>query len=129
MWIFLKEGMLSIVDKATRPNHLVVRARRAGELETFFPKAIVEEGGGTDYRFRAEVPREEVAEVIAWHVLTLDYPNFKGAVEDGPRHHAYSDVWAVMRSYQTSTKAAEGRGRRCPSKSNSKAHSTNFSGN
>ena len=93
MWIFLNDSFLSIVDKAEQPDCLMVRARRPGDIEALFPEAKVVEGVGTDYSFRAEVPRSLVAEAVARRVQQIDYPNFKGSVEDYEREKVYMKIW------------------------------------
>ena len=91
MWIFLPNSMLSIVQKPgdAKAGKLTVRARVAGDIERVFPGAMVIEGGGTDYRFRATVPRDQVAQAMFDQVMALDYSNFKSAVKDRERHEAY----------------------------------------
>ncbi len=99
MWIFQNDSFLSIVAQRDKPGVLMVRARKAGDIEAVFPQAESWEGGGTDYQFRAEVPGEEVAEAMAERIRGIGYGNFKASVKDGPRHDAYSDVWWVMREW------------------------------
>ena len=101
MWIFLSNSFLSIVDKGDRTGQtLLVRARRKGDIENVFPKADVIEGGGTDYRYRARVDREEVALRMADEVRGVKYPNFKSTVRNHNRHVAYMTVWDAMYQYQ-----------------------------
>jgi hypothetical protein len=100
MWIFLADSFLSIVDKGGDGTTLLVRARRAGDIEKVFPEAEVVTGGGTDYRYRARLPRERVAEKVAQAVRDISYPNFKSEVADQTRHDAYMDVWRAMYRYQ-----------------------------
>ncbi|MGF6937114.1 hypothetical protein OKW41_006276 [Paraburkholderia sp. UCT70] len=100
MWIFFTDAFLSVVDKGGDGTTLLVRARRAGEIEKVFPEANVKVGGGTDYGYRARLPRERVAEKIAEAVRGITYPNFKSEVRDRARHDAYMDVWSVMFDYQ-----------------------------
>lgn len=100
MWIFLSDAMLSIVDKGGDGSTLLVRGRRAGDIERVFPEAKVQVGGGTDYRFRARIDREEVAERIATAVKDIDYGNFKSSVKEHDRHDAYMDVWSSMNAFQ-----------------------------
>lgn len=107
MWIFLCNSFLSIVDKGDATGQtLLVRARKAGDIETVFPGAKVIEGGGTDYRFRARIDRERVAQAMADQVRAVTYPNFKGAVKDRNRHDAYMDVWGAMMHFQELTGAS-----------------------
>lgn len=71
MWIFTPKSFLSVVKKPgdVEAGTLTVRGRVAGDIEAMFPSANVVEGGGTDYRFRARMPRELVAKVIQEHQL------------------------------------------------------------
>ena len=100
MWIFLNEAFLSIVDKGGDGTTLLVRARRRGEIEKVFPGILVQETPGNDYRFRARIPRDQVAKAIASAIESIGYPNFKGSVHDPLRHEAYLGVWEVMHRYQ-----------------------------
>ena len=104
MWIFFNNAFLSIVDKDGDGNTLLVRARHAGDIERIFPEAIAKTGGGTDYRYRAQIDRERVASVIADAVRSIDYGNFKNTVHETKRHDAYMDVWSAMYSYQRNSK-------------------------
>ena len=94
--------MLSVVEK---PNDrgtgmLTVRGRIKGDIEAVFPSAAIEAEAGTDYRFRAKVPREQVAKAMHEAVMNLNYSNFKSAVKDSERHDAYLNVWDAMHRYQ-----------------------------
>lgn len=104
MWLFLSDAMLSLVDKGGDGSTLLVRARRAGDIERVFPGAQVQEGGGTDYRFRARIDREEVALRIARAVREIRYGNFKSSVREHDRHDAYLEVWRAMYDYQEADK-------------------------
>ncbi|CAB4180215.1 hypothetical protein UFOVP1040_36 [uncultured Caudovirales phage] len=115
MWIFLQNAMLSIVDtkahaaskagrygdrhKANSPT-LMVRARLKGDIERVFPGAKVCVTPSADYRYRATVKRERVAEAIQTEVMNIDYGNFKSGVPNGLRHNAYMGVWGVMEGAQ-----------------------------
>jgi len=97
MWICLTDAFLSIVDKGDATHAtLLVRARRAGDIERVFPEAVVSDKGGSDYAFRARLPRGRVAARLAEAVLAVDYGNFKATVTDRRRHDVYMDVWAVL---------------------------------
>ncbi len=100
MWIFLSDAFLSIVDKGGDDSTLLVRARREGDLERVFPGVEVRLTPDHDYRYRARVPRERVAEAIADHIRGIRYPNFKGTVKDPARHDAYMGVWSEMHRFQ-----------------------------
>lgn len=100
MWIMTSTSFLSIVDKAAAPGCLVVRARVAGHIEAVFPDADVSRTPGNDYLFRAEIPREQVAEAIAAQVRGITYPNYKSSVKDDSYHDALLRVWRDMADLQ-----------------------------
>src|SRR5574337_230854 len=110
MWIFLSDSFLSIVDKGDDSGKtLLVRARKKGDIERVFPAAKVQEGGGTDYAFRARIDREEVAMRMADAVRATTYANFKATVVEDDRHRTYVRVWEAMLTFQNANKRA-GRG-------------------
>ena len=100
MWIFFNNAFLSIVDKDGDGTTLLVRARKEGDIERIFPEAVVNVTPHNDYRFRARIDREEVAQAVAASVRNITFPNFKGSVKDRKRHDAYMGVWEVMHQYQ-----------------------------
>lgn len=101
MWIFTPNSFISVVDKGDPSGKtLLVRARKAGDIEHLFPDAEVQVGGGTDYRYRARIDREEVALKMADLVRQIDFGNFKNEVRDHGRHDAYLDVWQAMHGFQ-----------------------------
>lgn len=101
MWIFTSGSFLSIVDKGNSSGKtLLVRARKAGDIENVFPNAIVQSGGGTDYAYRARINREEVAQKMAEQVRGITYSNFKNTVKDHARHDALMGVWQEMYAFQ-----------------------------
>jgi hypothetical protein len=93
MWICLNDAFLSIVHKECGPDELLVRARRPGDIERIFPHAQVESRSGTDYQFRAVLPRADVAAALMTEAMTIDYDNFKGATRDRRLHDAYAGFW------------------------------------
>lgn len=105
MWIFLNNAFLSIVDKDAPAGAVLVRARAKGDIERVFPGATVTVSPRNDYRYRAVIARDAVAEALAAAVKTLDYSNFKDTVAERDRHDAYLDVWSAMHKWQ-GTRAA-----------------------
>jgi hypothetical protein len=101
MWICLSDSFLSIVRKHPADTFLTVRARVKGDIERVFPNAEVQEGGGTDYPFRARITYEVVALAIADEIRAIDYGNFKDSVQEDDRHHAYFGVWRALFSLQS----------------------------
>lgn len=103
MWVFLSDSFLSIVvDKQSAQDNLLVRARRKGDIERVFPLAKVSASPSRDYRFRASINRQSVAEAIGNEVSVIGYSNFKDSVpkKDHERHDAYLRVWSTMEAFQ-----------------------------
>lgn len=102
MWIFLSDAFLSVVADKDDPSgpRLLVRARREGDIERIFPDAEVATTPTADYRFRAWLPRERVAAVMAQQVENLAYSNFKNSIHDHAYHDAAMGAWSVMHRYQ-----------------------------
>ena len=111
MWLITPIGFFSIVrkpgDKET--NTLTVRARVKGDLaalkQHWLPSlGPITESRHTDYRFRAQAPRAEVAAAMARMVEAIDYGNFKSEVgkrQGAARAGLYHDVWDVLYRLQT----------------------------
>jgi hypothetical protein len=96
MWIFLNNSFLSIVAHRDKPDRLLVRARRAGDIKAVFPSADTWEDSRADYRFRSEIAREAVSAALSTAATEINYPNFKASVKDRELHDAYLTVWGVM---------------------------------
>lgn len=103
LWVFLSNSYLSIValdpKQATVPdpeNHLMVRARFAGDIERVFPDAKPWTEPGRDYAHRAVVRREVVAERLRDAAMKIDYQNFKDSTPEQWRHNCYLGVWNVL---------------------------------
>ena len=100
MWIMTNNGYLSIVSKDCGPAELLVRARRAGDIEKVFPNAKVTRQTDSDYLYRAILPRDVVKQALAAMIDLIDYPNFKDSVADRSLHAAYVSVWCAMAGLQ-----------------------------
>jgi len=101
MWILQNDSFLSVIASDKDASLLVVRARRTGDLQQVFGNDIeVVEIPGRDYRYRAFLKRELVAEVMAARIMAIDYTNVKGSVKDPALHDAMYGVWHVMEKLQ-----------------------------
>lgn len=100
MWIFMNEAFISVVYKDGDGTQLLVRARRAGDIERVFPQAVVRHTPRNDYAYRALVDIESIAQRMANAIRAIDYSNFKASVRERDRHDAYLDVWGAMHAYQ-----------------------------
>lgn len=92
---------VSATTKTTNPTANFIRQRTSifthheHDSRTFgFPDAKVQANKGTDYKYRAKVPRETVAKALYDQAMAVAYPNFKGAVKARKRHDAYMGVWS-----------------------------------
>ncbi len=119
MWLFTEQGFYSVVQNRYDDRVLLVRARLRGDLERLRTKeprlgpTLVEEG--SDYRFRALIPREAFAELAASLVRELAYDNFKRRVKevDGSgRSEVYGEVWSTMYLAQEAEREQEMAARR-----------------
>jgi hypothetical protein len=95
MWIFAKNGFLSIKQHDRQPKLLVVRGRVKGDIERLMsiPARQVIEDAAADYRFRAFLDRDRVADRIAEHVRGIRYEKFKSSITDKRRAAYYFSVW------------------------------------
>ena len=100
MWLCMNNSFLSIVANRDKKDELLVRARLAGHIEAVFPKAKVFSKVGSDYEFRAFIPREEVAQVIAKNITAIKYDNFKSSVKSKALHDVYLKMWSLMHQLQ-----------------------------
>jgi hypothetical protein len=101
MWLFAQRGFLSIVEDYNNRNSLIVRGRINGDIEHYFPDALVVHTPEHDYAYRAFLPKEIVAKIMANAVREIDYPNFKSSILDKERRSKYYlDVWTAMYGMQ-----------------------------
>ena len=100
MWLMFSDCFLSVVSKDCGLAELLVRARRAGDIEKVFPDAKVIRNTNSDYLYRAVLPRAAVKQALAAMIDQIDYPNFKDSVEEGSLHAAYVSVWCAMAGLQ-----------------------------
>jgi len=118
MWVFAKEGFVSIVKDPKIRGRLIVRARAQADINAFH-ELCIEAGGanpihvdvGTDYKYRFTSPQYAVAKVMNHLAFSIDYLNFKEAaipVENKDasttrRCNAYMQIWAIMKDFQDVT--------------------------
>jgi hypothetical protein len=107
MWLVTNFGFFSIVKKKG-DDVLTVRARVRSDLEALKEKYIptldeILEGKGTDYKYRAKVSREDMAEAMQKIVKDIDYSNFKDSVakkQGYKRASIYGEVWSDLMKLQ-----------------------------
>lgn len=101
MWICLKDAFLSIAADPSDPAVRVVRAQVPGHITSVFPAAEVIETPRADYRYRASVKADVVANALADAVAKIEYTSLREHVRDNRLYHAYRDVSAVMHRLQS----------------------------
>jgi hypothetical protein len=106
VWLLIPEGFYSIVEKPGDAD-LCARARDRGDLdrlrEAYMPAlGPTTETPGRDYRYRAWISREALAEGLAAVARGLSYSNFRSEVggRDRERAHLYSRVWSTLGAIQ-----------------------------
>jgi hypothetical protein len=109
MWLFTKQGFISIVQHRDDPDLMRVRARVRADLERCFPRREAEiiEDRVADYRWHLNVPRAEVAEYLMFAIEDLDYvSHVKEEIALGlapaARMDAMYDIWSAMWRVQQS---------------------------
>lgn len=119
MWLISEHGFLSLVQDRDDPGLLQVRGRDPQDIRTHFPAAEVYVADGGDYRYRARISREEVADRLAEAVRRIDYTSHAKDVmaERSPanpaRLGALYGVWHSLsdlqdyRPYSTVPRSAE----------------------
>lgn len=106
MWLVTTQGFYSVVAHRGDPDRVLVRARVREDLEALRQQiAGIEpvETPGADYRWRAEVSRDEWQGALAALGGGIDYDNFKTAVAEQQgwkREAVYHKVWAALARLQ-----------------------------
>ena len=98
-YVDTNEQLVSVYSERQKQNNgLLVRARVEGDIENVFPKARVKADIGTDYKYRAFIPKWVVSEAIKKSIENIDYDNFKNSVplDDTARHDAYLQIWDIL---------------------------------
>lgn len=111
MWILMPSGgFISAVRKPADEGHgtLTVRARAYDDLvelrEHYLPgMEAIQEGGGTDYPYRAKAKVEDFAQACAAMARAVEYRNYKSHVAEvkGKTHaNVYGRLWSALLGLQ-----------------------------
>ena len=101
MWLFTPNAFFSVVEDYNNKKNLMVRARFSGDIQNVF-SVQAEHTPENDYPYRASIPKETVAEVVASNILRINYHNFKDEAQnvlglnENKRLNALHSVWSVM---------------------------------
>ncbi|HOG17031.1 MAG TPA: hypothetical protein PLB96_06775 [Syntrophales bacterium] len=101
MWVFTKRGFVSIIASENSPTSFMVQSHFPGHIESLFPNARVTEApaGYGNYRFRAAVQKQAVAEKLLDIVEHIDYFTFKESIPDERYRKAVMDAWATLNKH------------------------------
>jgi 8-oxo-dGTP pyrophosphatase MutT (NUDIX family) len=110
MWIVTDCGFFSVVRKPedVATGQLTVRARVRAHLDALRQRHLPElgptqDGGGTDYPFRAKVGKPAFAKAMARIGEAIDYDNVKSAIrkrQGDELAHALGKVWQIMQQLE-----------------------------
>lgn len=97
MWIFMKEGFLSVVQVRDDENHLLVRARDRKHLHAIgIPDKEILVIEGADYQYRHKMHKITFYVLIAQEIKSIGYPSFKSSVEDPKYRQVLGKIWSIV---------------------------------
>lgn len=95
MWVCTNTGFVSIVEYPGEDDLVMVRGRRYEDVANVVGDYyMITQTETRDYRFRAIIPKEKVADMIAEVVRKIDYSNFKDSVVDDDLYKFYAEIWS-----------------------------------
>lgn len=101
MWLFTKDGFVSVVKHRDKNGYLV-RSRTKEHLKDVIPNRLhnrILKMPNADYRYRIYVSPDEFRSLVVDLIDDLHYPNFKDTTS-GEYHDALMKVWSIMRELQ-----------------------------
>jgi hypothetical protein len=96
MWVFTSGAFVSIVQHRDKPDTLIVRGRFSGDVDRFLGRRCEIETPAADYRYRAWVLRDEVADALQREARDIDYPNFKDSIRLPWRKRLAMAIWNIL---------------------------------
>lgn len=110
MWLITNFGFFSVVEKPDDKEEgtLTVRSRVRSDLEMLRDRYLpgmqdIQADKGSDYKYRARVPRGAVAIAALDMVRDINYSNFKNSVSKAQGHKReslYHKVWNALYDLQ-----------------------------
>lgn len=108
MWIFTTHGFISIVQHNSNPDEFQVKSRTPRPLQHFWPDSRIEVIEWADYRFRINIHKKCVIDVIASILGCLDYTGFKKECEEDEEYHwTLVQTWGLLNELQISYELRE----------------------
>lgn len=106
MWIYTRGGFVSVRASAFDQGSVVLRFRTLRHADSFAHRCGIDTivtSDDSDYRYRFEVSRRTLADVLAKEVDGIDYPNFKASVEEADDENyvtALHRTWSIHHAMQ-----------------------------
>ena len=101
MWIFTRNGFLSVVQHKSKQGYFQVKSREIDPLELLWPEHTVEIIDWADYRFRITMKKEDFLPIILEQVEDINYTSFKNECwKNHDYHDALVKVWMTMYQFQ-----------------------------
>lgn len=109
MWVFFRDGFVSVVAHRDRPDHVVVRGRFPGDVARFLGVSASKERVTPthDYRYRVEAHRDVFAEAMKRAAYGVTYENFKDSIRPRHMHGPAMETWGVWWDAQSRYHAQE----------------------
>jgi hypothetical protein len=107
MWLLTTRGFYSVVLHREDSALVLVRARLEDDLlalRDLAPGIAPWYDPDADYPWRAELPHDEWAIVVAGLAREIDYDNFKNEIAEQQgrrRAYVYAGVWETLRELET----------------------------
>jgi hypothetical protein len=102
MWLFCTDGFFSAVENRNNSKEVIIRARSVSDVQTLSKVLGVpwnESDALADYPFRLTCSKTQWAKYLSEAANSIDYDNFKSAMEksfDVSRMSQLHDVWRTM---------------------------------
>jgi|TARA_R110002020_G_scaffold197254_1_gene398325 hypothetical protein len=96
MWLFLSNGVLSVVNHRDLEDTVLVRARVREHISYYFGNEGIYVDMEADYPYRYNLEKEGFKEFLAEYVDEMEYDNFKNSVRSSAMKGACMRVWTVI---------------------------------
>jgi hypothetical protein len=97
MWIFLKEGFLSVVQVRDDESYLLIRARDRKHLQAIgVPDKEIYVIEGSDYQYRHKIHKTTFGVLMVGKIDGINYPSFKSSVKEPKYRQVLGKIWSVV---------------------------------
>ncbi|MAL11484.1 MAG: hypothetical protein CMF74_17705 [Maricaulis sp.] len=96
MWLFLSNGILSVVNHRDLEDTVLVRARVREHISYYFGNEGIYVDRDADYPYRYNLQKEGFKEFLEEYVDEMEYDNFKNSVRSNDIKRTCMIVWNVI---------------------------------